>query len=164
MKAVEIASIDFSPFGILYDMEKEGKGTGQVNRDSGDGWRDANSAIPIIDTQSSLGYTVGSSAPFIAAEMERHLHTQEALFCAGQPIIFLIATFRNDAAPSESDIIPVILRPGQVAVLHRGTWHSSAHGLYGETAYYYLALCHKNEPTVWKEIIGGPISIEVPNT
>ena len=162
MEVVEIASINFEEYGILYNMNEHVSGKGIVNFSSGDGWKDANTAIPVIDTQASLGYTIGSSVPCTVSEMERHQHTQEALFCAGMPIIFLIASESGSPFTKAADVKAVILRPGQVVVLHRGVWHSSAHGLCDTTQYYYLALCYKNEPTGWAEIEGGPITIESP--
>lgn len=161
MKAVEISSINFQKYGILYDMKGEGFGNGLVNRSSGDGWSDANTAIPVIDTTGTLGYTIGSGTPFTTTQMERHLHTQEALFCAADPIIFLVAeATENDAPPKAEQVTPVLLRSGQIAVLHRGVWHSSAHGISSDAQYFYLALAYQNEPTVWRDIIGGPISVE----
>ena len=62
-------------------------------------------------------------------------------------------------APRAEDVIPVIVRPGQVAVLHRRTWHSAAHGIGEEAYYHYLALVYKNEPTTWSDIQGGPVRV-----
>lgn len=160
MKPVEITSIDFDAYGILYTMTEETPFSGPVNRSSGDGWEDSNTGVPVIDTRASLGFTLGSGSPFTAVEMERHAHTQEALFCAGEPIVFLVAPAGPEEAPSLDMVRAVILRPGQVAVLHRGVWHSSAHGLNKAARYYYLALCYRNEPTEWRKIAGGPIEVE----
>lgn len=158
MKAVEISKIDFSPYGVFYNMNEPN--SENINRSAGEGWEDTNTAMPVIDTQASIGYTLGSGCPFTASMMERHYHTQEALFCAGAPVVFLVAKASEENAPRAADLVPVILKPGEIAVLHRKTWHSSAHGLNGKTHYYYLALCYKNEPTEWKEITGGPVYVE----
>lgn len=164
MEALEITAINFEEYGILYSMDERVPGQGAVNFSSGDGWKDANTAMPVIDTRASLGYTLGGGAPFTVSEMERHQHTQEALFCAGAPIIFLVAPASELPYPAAADVKAVILRPGQVAVLHRGVWHSSAHGLYDAAQYYYLALCYKNEPTEWVTIQDGPIVVEASTT
>jgi ureidoglycolate lyase len=161
MEAVEISLIDFSEYGIFYDMNNLTELSRNINCSSGQDWKDMNTAIPIIDTYAHIGYTTGSGCPFTANMMERHHHTQEALFCAGSPIVFLVSKASELDAPRACDVLPVILRPGQIAVLHRNVWHSSSHGLNGECSYYYLALCYKNEPTEWKEIINGPITIEI---
>lgn len=161
MKAQEISDVHFEDYGVLYELSGAPGGTGAVNTGSGDGWQDANTAMPVIDTPGSLGYTSGTGAPFAAREMERHQHTQEALFCAQEPIVFLVAPESDLPAPKAEHAVAVILRPGQVAVLRRGVWHSSAHGLCGPACYYYLALCCDGEPTEWKEITGGPVAVEI---
>jgi ureidoglycolate lyase len=159
MRAIAITDIDFSPFGILYNMNDHGN-TITINHTAGEGWEDANTLFPILDTPASLGYTLGSGCPFVATMMEKHDHTQEVLMCHGEPIIFLVAEKTNADAPDAKNVIPVLLRPGQIAVLHRKTWHSSAHGLNGNTHYYWMALCYRNEPTEWAEIRNGPITVE----
>ncbi|HWQ57792.1 MAG TPA: ureidoglycolate lyase [Clostridia bacterium] len=157
-RAIDIADMDFSPYGILYDMRTGAKESHLVERNEGDGWRDANSTQPIVDTLASLGYTFGTGAPFTARQMEMHGHTQEAVFPTDQAVVFLVAR-AGGSAPRAEDAIPVIVRPGQVAVLHRGTWHSSAHGVNTGAYYHYLALVYKNEPTVWANIEDGPVSV-----
>lgn len=156
--AVEIGAIDFSPYGIVCDMRADAPASHLVERSAGDGWRDANTTQPLIDTPGALGYTVGSGTPFVARDMEMHLHTQEALFPTDRPIVFLVAR-ACEGAPRAEDVIPVIVRPGQVAVLHRRTWHSAAHGIGEEAYYHYLALVYKNEPTTWSDIQGGPVRV-----
>lgn len=158
LEAGEIADVDFSPFGFVYHMEADGKNTGGVRFASGDGWEDAHTAFPLLDTSGSLGYTLGTGTPFVLREMERHLHTQEALFPIDQPIVFCVAR-AGESAPRLEDVLPVILRPGYVAVLHRATWHSSAHGLFSETHYHWMALSYANEPTVWMDLADGPARV-----
>jgi ureidoglycolate lyase len=159
MKAVEITKIDFSPFGILYDMN-DYKDNININHSAGEGWEDTNTVFPILDSAAGLGYTLGSECPFTTKSMERHFHTQEALMCAGEPIIFLVARATDNEPPDAKDVLPILLKPGQIAVLHRKTWHSSAHGQSSQSHYYWLALCYKNEPTEWVEIKNGPITVE----
>ena len=92
-------------------------------------------------------------------EMERHLHTQEAQIPAGEAIVFCLAQ-ACDGAPKAEDVVPVILRPGFVFVIHRGVWHSASHGIGGAVRYYWQALAYVNEPTVWEEIEGGVVRVE----
>jgi ureidoglycolate lyase len=158
-KPIEVFDIDFEPYGILFNMTNTGKGTGNVNQWDGPDWHDTNTMFPLIDTLGYLGRVLGTGSPVVVTEMERHLHTQEALFPTDQPIIFAIAAASDDA-PHIENITPVILRPGYVAVLHRGTWHSSAHGVDGDAYYHYLALVYTNEPTTFASITGGPLEVE----
>ncbi len=161
IKAVEITEIEYGKYGILYNLSGKGEHTMNTNHSSGVGWQDVDTDRPILDTQGALGCTQGTGTPFIATEMEHHAHTQEALLPMGQPIVFCVA-LAGESVPKGSDVVPVILRPGYVFVLHRGTWHSSGHGLYGETTYYWQALVYENEPTVWKDIAGGSIEVLPP--
>lgn len=156
--AVEIESIDYSKYGILYNLTGAGKSTGNTNHSFGDGWEDTDTSISLLDTLGSLGYTLGGATPFTAQEMERHLHTQEAQIPTDKPIVFCVAP-ASEKSPGAEDVIPVILRPGYVFVLHRGTWHSSSHGLQSPAHYHWMALVYKNEPTVWEKINNGPVQV-----
>ncbi|MEG2287695.1 MAG: hypothetical protein RR951_08220 [Ruthenibacterium sp.] len=160
-QAVEITSIDFNSYGILYNMSGSGISTGNTNHSSGDGWEDTDTAVPLLDTQGALGYTRGSKTPFTVTEMERHLHTQEAQIPIAQPIVFCVAP-AGEQPPKAEEVIPVILRPGYVFVLHRCVWHSASHGLESEAYYHWMALAYRNEPTVWQQIEGGPIAVHAP--
>ena len=160
---VSIEKMDFSPFGCFYSLKEVG-GTGTVNRSEGSDYKDGYTRLPLIDCPGSLGMTVSKPLPFAAEEMERHLHTKEALFCAGEPIAFLVAPVSEDAerlekGPDAEDTVAVLLKPGQVAVLNRGVWHSPAHGLSGETGYYWMAEAYDDEPTVWRKIEHGPVTV-----
>lgn len=158
-RAAELTDIDYSRFGILYNLSGAGADTGNTNHSAGDGWEDTDTNCSLLDTPGALGYTLGSGTPFEAEEMERHLHTQEAQIPAGEPMVFCLAP-ACDGAPRAEDVIPVILRPGYVFVIHRAVWHSSSHGLNGPTRYYWQALAYENEPTVWEKIAGGPVRVE----
>lgn len=162
-QAVEMTAIDpveLAEYGILYNLSGEGEDTGNVNHSAGDGWEDTDTVGSLLDTLGTLGRTKGCGAPFTAVEMERHEHTQEAQIPAAEPIVFCMAK-ACQGAPLTEDIIPVILRPGYVFVLHRGVWHSASHGLLGDTYYYWMALAYQNEPTLWADIADGPVRVEV---
>ncbi|MDR2008852.1 MAG: ureidoglycolate lyase [Bacteroidales bacterium] len=160
MKPVEISSIDFSDYGIFYDMLNPSANNPNINFSAGEGWEDSNTIFPVVDTLTNIGFTTGTGCPFTTTMMERHAHTQEALFCAESPIVFLVAKANDLPEPDANDVLAVLLKPGQLAVLHRNTWHSSAHGLEKKCLYYWLALCYKNEPTEWKDIKNGPVYVE----
>ena len=162
---VPIDQVDFSQFGFFYDLKAEG-GSGCVNRSEGSDWKDGYTRIPVIDRPGSLGMTTSSCLPFTAEEMERHLHTQEALFCASAPIVFLVAPADQEAermekGPDAKNTVAVLLEPGQVAVLNRGVWHSPAHGLGESASYYWMAEAFDEEPTVWRKIENGPVTVTV---
>ena len=158
-KAVEITDIDWSKYGILYDLSGSSKNAPNTNFSEGADFVDVDTSIPIIDTLGRLGRTQTKKVPFTAVEMEKHGHTQEAQLPAGQPIVFCVAA-GGESAPQAEDVIPVILRPGYAFVLHRNIWHSPSHGLECDGAYYWMADVYDGEPTVWADISGGPVLVE----
>lgn len=152
-----LAQEQFSPYGIFYDLGVDGK-AGAVIRSAGEGYSDGYTEQPLIDRMGSLGMTCASAVPYIIEKMERHLHTQEAMMCAGESIAFLIATAGGEA-PEVADVQAFVLDPGQIVVLHRGTWHSPAFGIHGPAPYYWMAEAYEGEPTVWRSIAGGPVKL-----
>lgn len=157
---IPIENADFDKFGIFYSLKEKG-GIGEVNRSIGNDYKDGYTKSPLIDRPGSLGMTVSTSLPFTAVEMERHLHTQEAIFCMAEPIVFLVAPANVKQEPHAEDTVAVLLKPGQVAVLNRGIWHSPAHGLDREAGYYWMAEAYDDEPTVWREIVGEPVTVVI---
>lgn len=158
--AVDITQINYSEYGILFNLSGEGIDTGNTNYSSGDGWYDVDTSIPLLDTLGSLGYTWSEKQPFVAKEMERHLHTQEAQIPIDQPIVLCLAK-AGEEAPKADDVIAVIIRPGYVFVLNRGIWHSASHGQLRDGKYHWMALVEENEPTVWMDVEGGPLYVRV---
>jgi len=152
--------VKFSPYGIFYDLNANGTAD-NVIRSAGDGYTDGYSAKPLIDRPGSLGMSCASAVPHTITMMERHLHTQEAMICAGEPIAFLVAPAGGEA-PAASDVRAFLLIPGQVVVLHRGTWHSPALGIYGPASYYWMAEAYDGEPTIWRAIEMGPVQLAGP--
>lgn len=158
LKAKEITEIDISKYGILFNLGEEGPKTGNTNHDDGDDWWSNDTAFPVIDTTGRLGFSMGKKQPFILDKMERHSHTQEAQFAAGQDIILCLAEFKGER-PLAKDVVAVILRQGYALTLNRDVWHGAAHGLYSDAVSYWLADVFENEPTFWEKIEGGPITI-----
>jgi ureidoglycolate lyase len=157
LKPIAVDENNFSLFGLFYDLDPDGT-EGKVIRDAGDGYRDSHTAKPLIDKLGSLGMTSVPSVPYSIGRMESHQHSQEALFCAGEPIAFLVAP--SDGEKLSADAVRAFfILPGQVVVLHRGTWHSPALGILGPTSYYWMAETYDGEPTVWKNIENGPVQL-----
>lgn len=160
-KAIEITQLlpeTLEKYGTLYNMTQNGGDTHNVSFSAGDGWSGADTTRPLIDTIGAFGYTNGSGTPFVCREMERHLHTEEAQIPLQEPICFCMALSGTEE-PAQEDVIPVILRPGYIFVLHRGTWHSASHGIGRDSHYYWMAWVYRNEPTVWRTLKGGPIVV-----
>ena len=89
LKVVDARTIDFTPYGKLFNLRAEGGGLRAIPaRQISTG---SYTAAPAIDTLGSLGYTKSAGLPFTAEQMERHGHTQEAQIPESQPIVFLVA-------------------------------------------------------------------------
>lgn len=157
LKAIDITTMDFSPYGRVHNMRQGGPG---LHKGEGDGYSDVCTASALIDTEASLGYTVSVPVPFTAAAMERHAHTQEAQLCAEEPIVFLVAPpTEGNRPPRAEDVTAVLLPQGYVAVLERHVWHSASHCAHSQKPYYWLAWVYDGEPTEWMEIDGGPVEV-----
>lgn len=156
IRAVDIEQIDFSKFGTVFKLRTGGDG---VKRSAGDGWEDGYTLSSVIDTPGSLGNTLGTKTPFIAEEMERHFHSQEALFAMDEPIVFLVAPATDKPSPETEEMIAVLVKPGIVVRLNRMVWHSSAHGMTRPCYYFWHCQVVDNEPTEWKRIEDGPVKV-----
>jgi ureidoglycolate lyase len=156
IKAVPVSEIDFLKYGNYFNMNNP---LDNLWVSQGDGWSDVRTTAPIISTAGSLGITQGSPLPCKVSKMERHLHTQEALFCLTDPIVIAIANSGEDKQPLASTIEAVIIQPGEVIVLNKGIWHDACHGINKSVRYYWLAEEYEGEPTEWVDIIGGPIEL-----
>ena len=88
LKVVDARTIDFTPYGKLFNLRAEGEG---LCYSCAADYTGSYTAAPVIDTLGSLGYTKSAGLPFTAEQMERHGHTQEAQIPESQPIVFLVA-------------------------------------------------------------------------
>jgi len=148
--AKRITEADFAPFGVYYNMYETEEG---ISHTSGDSFQDHMTRKPIVDTSAHLGLTVGGKAPCKVISMEKHSHTQEAILCMAEPIIFCVAPSNGNADPKAEDIRAFLMQPGDVAIIEREVWHDACHGLGHNTAYYWLALAGKT-PAVWRKVDG----------
>lgn len=156
IKAQAITGTDFAPYGRYYNLLTEEK---KVLHSIGDGFEDHMTAEKLIDTEGHLGYTIGDCAPYRVSSMEKHSHTEEALFCAGEPVLLAVAVSQGELPPRAEDIRAFILNPGDVAVLRREVWHDACHGIHKKTGYYYLA-SRGAAPAEWIEV-SGDAEIEI---
>ena len=101
LKAVDIREFDFTGYGTYYNMTGDRE---RVYRTLGEEFEDYMTRTPLIDTPGHLGYTVGMGAPYVLKAMEKHDHTQEALFCAADPVILCVAKARGDEPPLAEDV------------------------------------------------------------
>lgn len=148
--ARRINEVDFSPFGMYYNMYET---QSDVKHTSGASYEDHMTCKPLIDTFAHLGLTLGIGAPCKIVSMEKHSHTQEAIMCMSDPIIFCVAPSHGDEAPLAQELKAFLMHPGDVAIIEREIWHDACHGLGQKTAYYWLALAGA-KPAVWQKVNG----------
>ena len=158
VRARPVTVENFARYGRVYDLA--GDADPNVIWTQGDGWADGFTRTPLIDGSGHLGMTRGGSAPWPCAQMERHPQTEEALFCAGEPIVLAVAPASKADAPHRDEIEAFVIAPGQVVVMHRNVWHDACRGATRATPYYWMAICGLGE-SPWIPVAGGPRQIEV---
>lgn len=159
ISAIPVRDADFSIYGTVHSMAAPGapEGEARLVRSSGLGWTDVYTAAPLLTTNGSLGFTLGEGGPFDTVKMERHPQTQEALFCAANPIVLAVAAPSDAERPKAEDIRAFIIEPGTVVVMHKGTWHDACRGIDAPTHYYWMATCGFG--SVWVDVEGGPVHV-----
>lgn len=157
LQAQPLTATAFAPFGRVFDLR--GAAGDAVAAISGEGWTDCYTLRPLINGQGHLGMTHGPAAPWDCCQMERHFRTEEALFCAGEPIVLAVAPPGDPAAPQAATVQAFVLQPGQVAVMAPGVWHDACRGLRGPTFYHWMAVCGFG-PDPWVPVDGGPVRVQ----
>lgn len=144
---------NFARFGAVYDLTNDTDP--KAIWTTGDGWSDGFTKTALIEGSGHLGMTRGGGAPWLCAAMERHPSTEEAIFCAAQPVILAVAPASDADAAKRDEIEAFVIAPGQAVVMYRGVWHDACRGLSGPTAYYWMAVCGLGE-SPWVPVAGGP--------
>jgi ureidoglycolate lyase len=166
MKVVagELSDDAFAPFGRVLPMaphDVAGSAHPLLVLDRGEGWSDRRTRKPLLAANASLGVTLASPVPCRTDRMERHLHTEEALFCMREPVVLVVAPPGSAPSPRAEDVRGFIIRPGIVVVLDAGTWHDACHGIGEPACYYWMATCDDTIESAWVEIEGGPVDVTV---
>jgi ureidoglycolate lyase len=160
--ALDVRMADFSLYGRVYAMtgaEPAADPATEVIRSAGPGWTDAYTAAPLLGSNGSLGLTRGGPAPFTSTQMERHLLTEEALFCAADPIVLAVAAPTDGTQPRAEDVRAFVITPGTVVVLNKGTWHDACRGIGKDAYYYWMATCGLGDGSPWVEVAGGHVRV-----
>ncbi|MBR0085214.1 MAG: bifunctional hydroxymethylpyrimidine kinase/phosphomethylpyrimidine kinase, partial [Lachnospiraceae bacterium] len=160
LKAADIREIDWEKYGRLYELDAERaaalKAEGMTISVT-DIYTDVSTDEPIMKTLPRLGMTATKKAPFIAKAMERHAATQEVQLPTDQDVVFCLAD--SEGEPKADDVVPVILRKGQMFVIKEGIWHTESHGLEKDGSYYWMSSADGTD--TWHEIEGGAIYISI---
>lgn len=144
---------NFARFGAVYDLTNDTDP--KAIWTAGDGWSDGFTQTPLIGGSGHLGMTRGGGAPWPCAAMERHPGTEEAIFCAAEPIILAVAPASDADAANRDDIEAFVVAPGQAVVMRRGVWHDACRGVSGPAPYYWMAVCGLGA-SPWIPVTGGP--------
>lgn len=150
---------DISRWGTAVVFKEGGSG---VVTTLGDGWSDFKSADRISDGACNLAMTFVGGLPAQVTHMERHDHTREALFGAGNEICVAVCDGAEEY-PLGSKTVVLRIPVGTALAMHRGTWHSACLGVTGPTGYYWIAVSEPSLPSEWIEIVAGPVPIEAFN-
>ncbi|MBD9529929.1 ureidoglycolate lyase [Paracoccus sp. PAR01] len=150
-----LTAAGFAAFGRVHDLGVDGP---DVRLTKGPDWLDGFTLPPLIDGRGHLGMTRAPAAPWTCRQMERHPLTEEALFCAGAPIVLAVAPPSAADAPDAAAIRAFVIQPGQVAVMNRNVWHDACRGLDGPAAYYWMAICGLG-PDPWVAPDAGPVEV-----
>lgn len=153
-----VTAENFARYGKVYDLS--GDTDPGVIWTNGDGWDDGFTRTPLIDGSGHLGMTRGGTAPWSCTAMERHPQTEEALFCAAEPIVLAVAPASTADAPHRDAIEAFVIAPGQVVVMHRNVWHDACRGATRPTPYYWMAICGLGE-SPWVPVQGGARQIRL---
>lgn len=158
IRAIPVSSFDFMKFGKYYNMKEGGNDTENTK---GEGFTDVRTMFPLINSIGNLGFTLGSQLPLKTYKMERHLHTQEALFCLSDPIVITTANGGGNESPFASDVEAFIVSPGEVVVLNKGVWHDACHGIDKAVYYYWMATEREDVENEWVDISPGPVEVYI---
>jgi ureidoglycolate lyase len=164
IRAEALQETAFAPYGRIYRLA-QGSGDAQqetdVIRTEGPGWSDAYTAAPLLSTNGSLGLTRGGPSPFSTHRMERHLHTEEALFCTADPIVLAVAAPCAADQPPAASVRAFVIEPGTAVVLHKGTWHDACRGVEKPAYYYWMATTGTGASSPWMDVKDGPVRVSV---
>ena len=139
---------------------------------SGEGWKSLFPAAKAHLPQAELGWVVSKKPEneLIISGMEREPEI-EMIWPVTEPLIHVVALpgdLKNHAEqPNIKTVKAFIILPGQVILMHPGTWHYASFPLTSdEVFYYFLTKDHPRDPggenTAWVPFFGNEtIKIEL---
>ena len=123
IRAVKVTKENFARYGEYFNMFEEGNVNGDV-------WKCFMTKQAIIPETSHLGYVVcEGGASFLTDSMERHMFSEEILFCGDQPTVLTVADSDPHGELKEGDVESFILCAGDVVKLKKGIYHDANHAV-----------------------------------
>lgn len=151
MRKIEIEKLTVQSFAPFGQAILGASGTPQYQ---GDGWQcrfpDGDTHLP----DGKIGWvTVQPLTEKVVIGMERESEV-EMIWPVDQPIIQAVAAPKNledhTAQPEADQVRAFLISPGQVIIMHRGTWHYAAFAA-GETPSLYYFITSPRPPAWQKE-------------
>ena len=154
ISAVKVTRENFARFGEYYNMSE------QCNH-NGDGWQCFMTREAIIPEHAHLGYVVCEGGPsFLTDTMERHMKSEEILFCGDQPTVITVADSDPMGELTEESVASFVLCAGDVVKLKKGIYHDANHAL-DKPSYYYFIAGTGGQPdpteTCWHPVVPEPV-------
>lgn len=154
IRANKVTKENFARFGEYYNMREEGNTNGDV-------WKCFMTKETIIPETSHLGYVVcEGGASFLTDSMERHMYSEEILFCGDQPTVLTVADSDPHGELREEDVASFILCAGDVVKLKKGIYHDANHAVDMPSYYYFIAGgSGQDDPseTYWHPVVPEPV-------
>lgn len=138
--AIPATEQNFKAYGRFLRV-KEGAGL------LGEGWEAWMTDDVCLKSPANFGICHAAAVPSPIDTMQRYSQSEQMLLCSDQPIAILAAG-NEDAIPSASDIRAFVLRPGDLAILGKGVWHSLGYGTQSDTIYYFLSADPNGYPAI----------------
>ena len=158
IKALPITKENFAPYGRYYNLY-------EASKTEGENFTFYMEPKPFISEPVHLGITKVKAGDFDSISMERHILTEESLFCGDADMVLTVANSDPEGELQAEDVAAFIMKPGDVAVLGLGIWHDANHGVDKDTYYYFLATNKDPRPdsreTIWIDIAPGPVHVKV---
>lgn len=99
---------------------------------------------------------------FEVDSMERHMTTEEILFCGDKPIVLSVANSDPHGEPQAADVRVFLMEPGDMVMLDKGIWHDACQSTDDDAFYYFMAHgTGQGDEIVWHNILPEPLMVEV---
>ncbi len=156
IRAERITKENFTPFGRYYNVFEERK---TITED----FECYMLRELHVDEPMNFGITKCKAGDFNSVSMERHFLTEEPQFCGDGDMVLTVANSDPEKAPMEEDVRAFIMKPGDLAVLHKGIWHDANHGVDKDTMYYFMATnkAPDSRETEWIKVEPQPVHVIV---
>lgn len=127
----------FAPFGrVLENLP-------HAPTKDGEGWS-CHSPVDFMITDAPLGVGIVycSETPARVDSLERHVSREELLWATTEDLLMAVDLPIHlgdpEARPSADTTRVFRIRAGQAMIINRGTWHSPAYAVRGESRYFFL--------------------------